>query len=167
MKKYFFLIALTSVLTLGCDNEEESVICSCSQDVDVYFYTDSLLTEGVAVPNAFSPNYDGVNDLFYVYGTGISSLSVVVKDGSTIVFQTINQNNGWDGTVNGNVPACQTFDYVVDAVLSSGTTKHFEGTVTIYTSTPCPDNLMNCVFPNTFDGSGFNPSFTNGETFNC
>jgi|GEM_PF-1224187 len=169
MKKYFFLFALLGLLLPSCDEEEETQVCSCSSDFDEYYYSDSLLTEGIFIPNAFTPNFDGRNDVFAVAGTGISSLSVVIKDGNTTVFQTANQSIGWDGTVNGNIPDFQTFDYVVDAVFTSGTTKHFESTITLYGNTlsPCPDNILDCVFGNTFDGTGFNPGISNGETFGC
>lgn len=170
MKKFFFLFAALSIAFTACDEDEEAVVCSCSSDVDVYYYSDSLLTESFAIPTAFTPNGDGVNDLFFVYGISISSLTLVVKDGNTTVFQSADQNYGWDGTINGNAPPdCQTFDYVVDAILISGTTKHFEGTITLYGNTlsPCPDNLNDCVFGNTFDGTGFNPGISNGETFGC
>ncbi|WP_066759213.1 gliding motility-associated C-terminal domain-containing protein [Crocinitomix algicola] len=53
----------------------------------------------VGVPTAFSPNGDGVNDVLFVKGLGIESLSFIIYNRyGEMVFETTNQNIGWDGT---------------------------------------------------------------------
>jgi len=51
------------------------------------------------VPDAFSPNGDGQNDILYVLGEGIVSLvfTVYSRWGEEI-FKTTDKNKGWDGT---------------------------------------------------------------------
>jgi gliding motility-associated-like protein len=166
MKKYFFLFIALSFSFTSCDEQEEQQTCSCSSDpIDKYHYISASDTENIAIPTAFTPNGDGRNDKFYVYGYHINSLNVIVRDGNTVVFQTLNQNTGWDGAINGSVPACQTFDYDITATLASGTIKHFEGTVTLFNSSSCPDNFLNCVFGYNYDGASFNPGMWHGENF--
>lgn len=56
------------------------------------------------IPSAFSPNGDGVNDVFMPYGISvdIDSYSMKIYDRwGILVFQTTSYNNAWDGTVRG------------------------------------------------------------------
>ena len=64
--------------------------------------------ESVFVPNTFTPNDDGVNDIFYPRGNGIKSvkhLRVYNRWGQLIFerlnFNTDDRNAGWDGTFKG------------------------------------------------------------------
>lgn len=53
----------------------------------------------IGVPDAFSPNGDGINDVLFVLGEGLQSISFVVfnRYGERI-FETNDQQIGWDGT---------------------------------------------------------------------
>ena len=54
------------------------------------------------IPNAFSPNGDGVNDVFGVAGLEIVSMTLQVFDRwGALVFETTDQEVGWDGTIRG------------------------------------------------------------------
>jgi gliding motility-associated-like protein len=54
------------------------------------------------VPNAFSPNGDGVNDAFRVFGEDILSLDLRIYDRwGTLLFQTNDPSQGWDGRYKG------------------------------------------------------------------
>jgi|GEM_PF-570977 len=58
------------------------------------------------IPNAFSPNGDGVNDTFGVSGLEIISMTLQVFDRwGSIVYETSDEEAGWDGTVDGRVAA--------------------------------------------------------------
>lgn len=72
--------------------------CTATDMVDVCVN----FLEGVGVPTAFSPNADGNNDVLYVKGTGITQMNFKVynKYGEK-VFETQEQNIGWDGTYLG------------------------------------------------------------------
>lgn len=55
--------------------------------------------EGVGVPTAFSPNGDGYNDVLFVKGYGLKSLYFAVYNRyGELIFETTNQNIGWDGS---------------------------------------------------------------------
>ena len=53
-------------------------------------------------PSAFSPDKDGINDIFNVYGHGIDPksflLSIYDRWGG-LIFQTKNMNEGWNGVI--------------------------------------------------------------------
>ncbi len=77
--------------------------------------------DGIYVPNAFSPNGDGVNDIFLVYGTAIASIRLVIyNQWGGQVFISTDLLKGWDGTRNGqNVPA-GLYSYALEAIMQDG-----------------------------------------------
>jgi gliding motility-associated-like protein len=57
----------------------------------------------VYIPNAFTPNSDGRNDVLRVYGTErvtVFHLQIFNRYGQ-LVFETRDKNKGWDGRFNG------------------------------------------------------------------
>jgi gliding motility-associated-like protein len=75
------------------------------------FKTDSVIVvvlktpceeSSVYIPNAFSPNDDGKNDVLYVRGNNITNLYFAVYDRwGQKVFETTDVTKGWDGKFKG------------------------------------------------------------------
>jgi len=56
----------------------------------------------VYLPNAFSPNGDGINDVLYVRGIDIDEMELIIYNRlGQQVFRSRDIRNGWDGTFNG------------------------------------------------------------------
>jgi gliding motility-associated-like protein len=56
----------------------------------------------IHVPNTFTPNGDGTNDIWQPSGKGIGEYSVQVFDRyGVVIFQSNDPNVGWDGTMHG------------------------------------------------------------------
>jgi gliding motility-associated-like protein len=75
------------------------------------------------MPNAFTPNGDGNNDIFYVRGTGftVKSFSVYNRLGELVFSkENFNPNDpayGWDGTFGGQaVSDAAGFVYMMEIV---------------------------------------------------
>jgi gliding motility-associated-like protein len=84
------------------------------------------------VPNIFSPNGDGNNDVLYVLSNYIQSMQFVVYNRwGEKVFETKNINEGWNGKYNGE--ACKPGVYVwyLEAVLLNGETIKRKGNVSL------------------------------------
>ncbi len=69
------------------------------------------------IPSAFSPNGDGINDIFYFFNAGIEELVTftIYDRWGHRVFETSDLNEGWDGTHNGNKQPMDTYVYYLIA----------------------------------------------------
>ncbi len=90
---------------------------------------DTILT--LYIPNAFTPNGDGINDVFRVYGTDIENFSLVVYNrwGAT-VFSTTDITKGWDGRVNNGEEIADSgvYDYQITATdKTTGSNHNYTG----------------------------------------
>lgn len=59
-------------------------------------------TSAVYVPNSFTPNGDGLNDVFIPVGKNIATLHLMIFDRwGALIYETNDVNMGWDGTYRG------------------------------------------------------------------
>ena len=66
------------------------------------------------VPNAFTPNGDGNNDLFRVKAKGVALYRLQVYNRwGQLIFQTNNMAQGWDGRYKGQLQPFGTYVYFV------------------------------------------------------
>ncbi len=84
---------------------ESPVGCMGSDSVYVKLTSEEIPEFEIYIPNAFSPNGDGVNDIFisFLNNNSISHFTMEVYDrwGGRI-FHSDDANQGWDGKKNGN-----------------------------------------------------------------
>jgi gliding motility-associated-like protein len=86
----------------------------------------------VYIPNAFTPNGDGVNDVWMVFGTGIKDIKVLVFDRwGEKVFESNDQSIGWDGSYRGQLETPGVYPYVVQIVYLSGESESRQGSLTL------------------------------------
>ncbi|MEO8147317.1 MAG: PKD domain-containing protein [Bacteroidia bacterium] len=81
------------------------------------------------IPNAFTPNDDGVNDSFTAYGVNISNFEMrIFNRWGQEVYQSGNLNQPWRGTFKDNETACQDGVYIYKIKASDYYGKHHEYT---------------------------------------
>ena len=90
---------------------------------DVYYLGTPIIVERgslLGIPNVFSPNGDGQNDYFQVFGRTLKSFkgTIVSRWGKTLYewteFDDISK--GWDGTINGGSDAVPgVYYYIIEA----------------------------------------------------
>lgn len=86
----------------------------------------------VYVPNAFSPNGDSENDVLFVRSAVTTEIVFRIYDRwGEMVFETKDQNIGWDGTFRGKLLKPDTYDYYLEATCVQGEQKIIKGNVTL------------------------------------
>lgn len=93
----------------------------------------------IYIPNVFSPNLDGTNDIFMVFGglgvVEVESFRVFDRSGS-MVYEALNfrpndPNYGWDGTFKGRKLNTGVFVYVAEIAFVDGLVEVFKGDVVL------------------------------------
>jgi len=93
----------------------------------------------IYIPNAISPNDDGINDGFTLYGgpaaRQINRLRIFDRWGE-LIFDTSNialgdENAGWDGTIRGQPANAGVFVFVAEVGFIDDINVLYEGDVTI------------------------------------
>jgi len=68
----------------------------------------------IYIPNAFTPNGDGLNDVFLPKGDYIENFEMFIFDRwGQQIFHTTDIYNGWDGTMHGNKVQEDTYVYLI------------------------------------------------------
>lgn len=96
--------------------------------------TDSM-SYSIAVPNAFSPNGDGINDYFIMKGTAIInsfSMKIYSRNGD-LVYSGDDFYKGWNGKINaGSTAPIGVYIFEMELAEASGRSSKYQGSVTIF-----------------------------------
>ncbi|NCU02418.1 MAG: gliding motility-associated C-terminal domain-containing protein, partial [Chitinophagaceae bacterium] len=97
-----------------------------------YTITVKALNKDVFVPNVFSPNNDGKNDVLLVYGNYINRVEMRIFNqwGQQVAFIN-DRSRGWDGTHKGKPQPVGVYVYALRAVLTDGRTVDLKGSITL------------------------------------
>lgn len=92
----------------------------------------TLSTKEIFVPNVFTPNNDGKNDVLLVYGNYISSIQFrVFNQWGQLIFLSDQQSRGWDGTYSGQAQPVGVYAYTLRVLLQDGTVVNKKGSVNL------------------------------------
>jgi gliding motility-associated-like protein len=111
-------------------------ICTVTAQTVIYAEANNRLY----VPNAFTPNKDGNNDVFNVFVSNYKefSLSIYNRWGEKVFEGTTPEEvanhapkYGWDGTYKGAMQPVEVYAYYVTVVFINGEVQHLKGSVTL------------------------------------
>lgn len=92
----------------------------------------------IFIPNTFSPNGDGANDIFYPRGTGLFSIKTlrIFNRWGEVVFEKNgfapnDASAGWNGTFKGLKLTPDVYVYTVDIICDNSTTLILKGNVAL------------------------------------
>jgi gliding motility-associated-like protein len=84
------------------------------------------------IPTAFTPNGDGINDVFSVIGFQIESLDMsIFNRWGELIYQSADIDHGWDGTYNGLPEEMGVYAYLINLVYITGEKATAKGSVTL------------------------------------
>ena len=125
------------ITPLDCDDKDctttdsyNLLTCECE-----HFFIEN--SENIFIPNAISPNEDGINDKWIIYGgeciEAVRSIIIYDRWGS-LVYESkdyiINTNmNAWNGEIKGQGPNQGTFVYVVEIIHANGELETISGEI--------------------------------------
>ncbi len=109
--------------------------CTASDEITVFINKD----RNVYIPNIFSPNGDGSNDVFMIFGgagvTNVVSFRIYDRWGELLFeaenFGTNDPEQGWDGTYRGRDLNPGVFVYVAEIEFIDGISIPYKGDVTL------------------------------------
>lgn len=86
----------------------------------------------IFIPNAFTPNDDGANDVLYVRGNAVDEMQLMIYNRwGKKVFETRDINMGWDGKLNGKALPPDVFGYYLKLKCLDGRTVIKKGNITL------------------------------------
>jgi gliding motility-associated-like protein len=86
----------------------------------------------IYIPNIFSPNNDGENDILFVRGININLIEFVIFNRwGEKIFESFSINNGWDGRYNGDVCDQGAYVYFVKGNYFDGESFQQKGYITL------------------------------------
>jgi len=101
----------------------------CTDDDDVFV----KVYEGPTyyLPNAFTPNGDGLNDIFRPTPVGIQSTDYfrIFDRYGTLMFETRQWMQGWDGTLKGKPASLGTYVWMIKGIDKNGAVVEMKGSV--------------------------------------
>jgi gliding motility-associated-like protein len=84
------------------------------------------------VPNVFTPNGDGKNDVLLVYGTSIKSMDFkVFNQWGQLIFQSNDPAKGWDGSFRGVQQPVGVYVYALKVVMTDNEELVRKGTINL------------------------------------
>ena len=99
---------------------------------DSSLHTINIKNEVLFFPDAFTPNKDGLNDVFKPGGMGINSYNFVIFNRwGERIFETDIVNNGWDGTFKGEPAQQDNYVYYASAKGESGRMYYYSGNIVL------------------------------------
>lgn len=108
----------------------EAINRICSDTVTKLIYV--FGSDNIYIPNAFTPNQNGLNEEFKVlYKNSKGAVLTIYNRWGQLIFTSNDVNKGWDGTFDGNPCQQDVYYYVVDYKTTDNDAKQLKGNFTL------------------------------------
>ncbi len=105
---------------------------ACQQSIGTASGRTSLPDPDIFIPNTFTPNGDGRNDVFMAYGNYIKTITMqIFNQWGELIFTGTDPAKGWDGTYKGKLQPVGVYIYVIKIVKQDGTLVNRRGSINI------------------------------------
>lgn len=103
----------------------------CRDTISKLGYIKVIAELDLFIPTAFTPNEDGINDVFLVRGPTLNSYNIqIYNQWGGLLFSSQNQVEGWNGSSNGKAVSCGTYTYLI-SYNKDGNSDYLSGHVTL------------------------------------
>ncbi len=107
--------------------------CTAVASIGINAFDPPCNEEDIFLPNAFSPNDDGENDVLFIRGNFILDVELrIYNRWGQEVFFTNDQNMGWDGTFNGEQLTPDVFGYYLSVGCPGDKRYQTQGNITLF-----------------------------------
>jgi len=122
----YYIIANQNSASSGLGSSENELPFSRSNTIDLY---QSPLLH---VPNAFTPNHDGLNELWDLHDVFVKDFELKVYDRwGRMVFYSNDKNNYWNGEINGEYAQDNVYVYMISYTGWDQSLHYLKGNVTV------------------------------------
>ena len=119
----------STIYQLTVSNE---IGCTASASIAVEVEDGTCEEPYIFLPNAFTPDGDGENDILYLRGAIISKMELVIYDRwGDEIFKSISPEIGWDGTKRGKAQPSGVFGYYIYVECINGDEYYKQGNVSL------------------------------------
>jgi gliding motility-associated-like protein len=109
--------------------------CSATDTIRIKVFCENTQ---VYIPNVFTPDHDGINDVLMVRGTGINTVKLfrIFNRWGEVVFEKANfapndKGSGWDGMVRGVPAPPEVYVYTCEVLCETDVAFNYKGNVAI------------------------------------
>ena len=131
----FSPIAQPNITTTYTIKVQNSGGCSATDNVTIFT---TCTSENIFIPNTFSPNGDGANDIFYPRGTGINRIRgmKIFNRWGKVVFERSNfyandPASGWNGLIKGKKASADVYVFTIEVICDNNDLVSQAGNITL------------------------------------
>lgn len=105
-------------------------VCFIIDSVNIEPANDNCPQHSLYIPDAFTPNGDGKNDILFIYGTNIFYINMAIYNRwSEKIFEFTEITSGWDGTYGGKPCPTGMYVYVLQVFYMDGSQELRKGQI--------------------------------------
>ena len=106
--------------------------CPAVARLTVVVLNDPCDVPNVFLPNAFTPNGDGRNDVLRVRGVIVDEVHLIIFNRwGERIFESFDQGRGWDGSFNGEEQCTDVYGYYLEVRCFNGESYYQQGNVSL------------------------------------